>query len=343
MSLRPGLVSILVPAYNAARYLPELCQSIQTQTYPNYEVLIANDGSNDNTVSVLVPFLHDRRFQLLGWEENRGLNQAWAVLCSRAKGDYWCCPGADDVLYPTFVEHRLSTLQANPQTGLVHGPAEHIDESGGPYRTLPQLPALPAQLQPPRSIAMLLQHNVIRQPSALVRMDLTRQVLPLFSGNWVYAPDWFFWILHAATGCDFLWDATVHLKYRVHSESLTLLPGKAAARHAEVALVPLCALAAGARFSTRAAELWVQWRRTLYHRWLLRALTLQARGELRHEWLEQGAATFYDSKKPRVSLWLEATKHGAGAWASRFRERKASRSQRFPVAGIAQVNDPVFR
>src|ERR1039458_6959136 len=138
MSQRPVLVSILVPAYNAARYLPELCRSIQAQTYPYYEVLIANDGSTDNTVSVLAPFLRDQRFQLLGWEQNRGLNQAWAVLCSRAKGDYWCCPGADDVLYPTFVENRVNILQANPQAGLVHGPAELIDESGEPCRSLPQ-------------------------------------------------------------------------------------------------------------------------------------------------------------------------------------------------------------
>jgi glycosyltransferase involved in cell wall biosynthesis len=343
MSQRPVPVSILVPAYNAARYLPELCRSIQAQTYPHYEVLIANDGSTDNTVSVLAPFLRDQRFQLLGWEENRGLNQTWAVLCSRAKGDYWCCPGADDVLYPTFVENRVNILQANPHAGLVHGPAELIDESGGPCRSLPQLPALPAQLQPPRSISVLLQHNVIRQPSALVRMDLTRQVLPFFSGNWVYAPDWFFWILHAATGCDLLWDAPIQLKYRIHSESLTLLPAKAAARHAEVALVPLCALAAAAPLSPFARELWALWRKTLYHRWLLRALTLRARGELKREWLEQGAAAFYDNKKPRVSLWFEAAKHGAGACASRSRERTASRSQRFPVAGIAQVNDPVFR
>lgn len=343
MSQPSGLVSILVPAYNAARYLPELCRSIQAQTYPNYEVLVANDGSNDDTVPVLAPFLRDQRFQFLGWEENRGLNQAWAVLCSRAKGDYWCCPGADDVLYPTFLERRISTLQANPQAGLAHGPAEQIDESGRPYRALPQLPALPAQLRPPRSIALLLQHNVIRQPSALVRMDVTRQVLPLFSCNWVYAPDWFFWILHAATGRDILWDAPVHLKYRIHSQSLTLLPAKAAVRHAEVALVPLCALAAGARFSSEAAELWAQWRKTLYHRWLLRALALRVRGELRREWLKQGAAAFYGTEKPGFSFWFEAVKHGAGAWANRFRERRASRSQRFQVAGIAQVNDPVFR
>jgi glycosyltransferase involved in cell wall biosynthesis len=343
MSQRPVLVSILVPAYNAARYLPELCQSIQAQTYPHFEVLIANDGSHDNTEAVLAPFLQDQRFQLLGWEQNRGLNQAWAVLCSRARGDYWCCPGADDVLYPTFVERRVSSLQANPQAVLVHGPAELIDELGAPCPAPPQLPALPAQLQPPRSIAVLLQHNVIRQPSALVRMDLTRQVLPLFSGHWVYAPDWYFWILHVATGGGLLWDPPVHLKYRIHSESLTLLPAKAAARHAEVALVPLCALAAAARFSVHAAGLWAQWRRPLYHRWLLRALTLRARGELKPEWVKQGAAAFYDNPKAQVSLWSEAIKHGLGAWSTRLRERRAFRLQRFPVAGLAQVNDPVFR
>jgi glycosyltransferase involved in cell wall biosynthesis len=84
MSLRPALVSILVPAYNAARYLPELCQSIRIQTYPHYEVIIANDGSTDNTAAVLAPFLADQRFHAIGWQQNRGLNQAWAVLCSQA-------------------------------------------------------------------------------------------------------------------------------------------------------------------------------------------------------------------------------------------------------------------
>ena len=343
MSQQPALVSILVPAYNAARYLPEFCQSVLAQTYPHYEVLFANDGSTDNTVAVLAPFLRDQRFQLFGWEQNRGLNQAWAALCSRAKGDFWCSPGADDVLYPTFVERRLSTLQANPRAGLVHGPAEQIDELGGPYGEPPQLPALPEKLQPPRSISILLQHNVIRQPSALVRMDLTRQVLPFFSGSWVYAPDWFFWILHAATGYDLLWDASLQLKYRIHSESLTLLPDKAAARHAEVALVPLCALAAGARFSPSAAELWTQWRSTLYHRWLLRALTLRVRGELKPEWLQQGAAAYYENQKKQVYLWLEAAEHGLDALTTRLKERRASRSQSFPPSGIAQIKDPAFR
>ena len=64
MSARTPLVSILVPAYNAARFLPGLCQSIQAQTYPHYEVLIGDDGSTDNTSSVMAPFLQDSRFQI---------------------------------------------------------------------------------------------------------------------------------------------------------------------------------------------------------------------------------------------------------------------------------------
>jgi len=343
MSQQLALVSILVPVYNAARYLPEFYQSVQAQTYPHYEVIFANDGSTDDTAAVLAPFLADPRFRAIGWQQNRGLNQAWAALCSQAKGGFWCCPGADDVLYPTYLERRVGIMQAHPRAALVHGAVERIDQSGRPCPGAPQLPGMPAELKPPRSIQVLLQHNVINQPSTLVRMAVTRQVLPHFSYNWVYTPDWYLWILHAATGFDLLWDAQTHIKYRVHPESLTLDPGKAAARHAEVTLAPLCGLAAGARISPWAAELWERWRRPLYHRWLLRALTLRARGKLNLDWLRQGAEAFYGNPQPQVSLWSEVAKHLPGALNTRLRERKAFRAQRFPAGGLAQIADSVFR
>lgn len=343
MSPRPPLVSVLVPAYNAARYLAAACESVQAQSYPHFEVIIGNDGSTDGTAAVANRFLQDQRFRLSGWECNRGLNATWATLCSEAKGTYWCCPGADDVLHPFFLERRVKMMQAHPGAVILHGPAELIDEAGQRCAEPLPLPAMPPQVQTPRSLAMLLQHNIIKQPSALVRMSFTRQVLPLFCRNWVYAPDWFLWLLHAATGAELLWDGEAAVKYRVHAESLTSLPSKAAARHAEVALAPLCGLAAGARLSKAAAGLWTRWRKPLYQRWLLRALTLRAKGQLAGEWLQQGTAAFYGDERLRVSLWTEALKHGAGALLTRLRERQAARRQRFPVAGIAQVNDPVFR
>ena len=132
MSSASPLVSILVPAYNAGRYLQELCRSIQAQTYPHYEVLVGNDGSTDDTAAVVAPFLKDDRFRLLSWAPNRGLNRGWGLLCSAMRGDYWCSPGADDIYEPRFLESRVEALQANPQAFLVHGLPELIDEHGAP-------------------------------------------------------------------------------------------------------------------------------------------------------------------------------------------------------------------
>jgi glycosyltransferase involved in cell wall biosynthesis len=343
MSQRIALVSVLVPAYNAARYLPELCRSIEAQTYPHYEVIIADDGSNDDTPGVLAPFLQNNRFQFLRWEQNRGAHQALTILCSAARGEYWCAPGADDVLYPGFLEKRVAIMAANPQACLVHGPPELIDEAGRPTKAAAAPVGLPPRLMPPRSLQVLLQHNVINTPSALVRTSVTRQVLPFFHWNWGYTNDWFSWILHAATVFDFLWDAQPQNKYRIHAQSLTELPSKAALRHAEVALAPLCALACAARFSDIAAKEWIRWRKSLYHRWLLRALTLRARGELKADWLLQGAAAFYDNKCARPCLGWEVLKNGPGALNTRRRERQATQRQKFAVSGVAQVDDAVFR
>jgi glycosyltransferase involved in cell wall biosynthesis len=344
MSRPPPLVSILVPVYNATRYLAELCRSLQAQTYPHYEVLVGNDGSDDNPAAVLVPFLQDNRFRLLEWQPNRGLNQAWAVLCSAMRGDYWCCPGADDIYHPSFLEQRVALLEAHPRAFLAHGLPELIDESGAPARRGPRLlPNLPPQLTPPRSLQVLLQHDIINQPSAMVRASQTRKVLPFFHWSWEYSPDWFFWILHAATGFDLLWDGRVLSKYRVHSSSLSLAPEKDHLRRAEVRLVPLVALRTAAQFSQWAAADWSRWGRTLYWRWLRQAAALKARGGLRDEWVQLAAHAYYGGRGRRVSNWTEMAKHSAGVVAANLVHWRAQKRQGFTVSGLAEIDDPIFR
>jgi glycosyltransferase involved in cell wall biosynthesis len=343
MTSAAPLVSILVPAYDAARYLPELCPSIQTQTYPHYEVIIGNDGSNDDPASVLAPFLEDPRFRLLAWRPNRGLNAAWAILLAQMRGEYWCCPGADDVLYPAFLEKRVEVMESSPQAGLVHGPPELVDESGRPAQTPQRALDLPAQLRAPRSLEVLLQHNVINQPSALVRASATRLAVPFWRWDWAYTPDWFLWILHAATGFDLLWDARVLSKYRVHSLSLSGAPEKDCLRRAEVRLAPVVALRTAAQFSHSGATSWSRWGRTLYWRWLRQAVALKARGGLKDEWLQLAAHAYYGARGRRVRLWAELAKHAVGIVAADLGHRHAQRRQSFTVAGLAQIGDPVFQ
>jgi len=344
MSLGSAVVSILVPTYNAARFLPHLCRSIQSQTYPHYEVLIGNDGSGDDPAAALAPFLQDNRFRLLEWQPNRGLNQAWTVLCSAMRGDYWCSPGADDLYHPTFLEQRLAVLEPNPGAFMAHGLPELIDETGAPAQSgLPLLPGLPARLTPPRSLEVLLQHNIINQPSAMLRTSLTRRVLPFFHWNWEFTPDWFFWILHAATGFDLLWDARVLSQYRVHASSLSFSPAKDHLRRAEVRLAPLVGLRTAAQYSQWAAVRWSRWGRTLYWRWLRQAVALKAKGGLRDEWLQLAAHAYYGARGRRVSLLCELAKHAPGLVAAAGIHRQMQKRQSFTVSGLAQIDDPIFR
>ena len=343
MSAATPLVSILVPAYNAARYLPGLCESVRAQTYPHYEVLIGNDGSKDNTAAVLAPFLQDKRFQLVEWQPNRGLSRGMAILYTAMKGDYWCCTGADDLFYPQFLEKRVEVLEANPQGFLVHGQAELINESGGPAQGGPQRLDLPAQLGPPRVLDVLLEHDVINAPSVMVRSSVTREVLPFFHWEWEYAPDWFFWILHAATGFDLLWDPRALSKYRVHSGSLSMTPQKDHVRRAEVRLMPLVALRTAAQFSQLAALSWARWGKTLYRRWLRQAVALKSRGGLRKEWVQLAGHAYYGARGRRVSLWVELARHAVGLVVADVAHRHAQKRQRFTVSGLAQIEDPIFR
>jgi glycosyltransferase involved in cell wall biosynthesis len=344
MSSQPALVSILVPVYNAAGYLPELCHSIRAQTYPHYEVLIGDDGSTDNPAAALAPFLTDSRFRLLQWQPNRGLNQGLAILCSAMKGDYWCSPGADDLYQPSFLEKRVEMMEANPHAFCLHGVADLIDEHGKPVQRGPKfLPDIPRQLTAPRSLEVLLEHDIINQPSALLRARMTRQVLPFYHWNWEFSPDWFFWILHAATGFDLLFDNRPLLKYRVHSASLSWAPAKDHVRHAEIRLVPLVALRTATHYSQWAASNWSRWGRTLYWRWLRQAVALKSRGGLKDEWMQLAAHAYYGAKARRVCLLGELAKHGPGLlWAS-LTHWRAQKRQSFVVSGLAQIEDPIFR
>jgi glycosyltransferase involved in cell wall biosynthesis len=336
-------VSILVPAHNAAPYLSALCASIQAQTHGHFELLIANDGSTDNTLEVLEPFRSDRRFQILSWKKNRGVTQATLALLNLMRGEYWCHPGADDLLNPNFLERRIASLDANPQALMAHGAAEFIDATGKKISNLPIPGNLPMQMDGQRALGALLQHNFINTPSVMIRSNLTKLVLPFFGGNWKYAQDWYLWLLHFATGFDLLWDPEPLHKYRIHAASLSNSPEKEAIRNAEIRLVPLCALSVAARFSQIAAVYWRKWRSSLYALWLRRAFRIRSEKALLDNWSPMAAYAFYGTTNRGFSLHSEGLRHAASILKVSSREKRALTSQSFRVSGLAQINDPIFR
>ncbi len=107
------LISIVVPCYNHGEYLSEAVDSVLSQTWQDFEILVVNDGSTEpNTLSILETFSRPKT-RLIDHEVNRGLPAARNTGVRQAKGKYICCLDADDKLHPTFLEKAILILETN--------------------------------------------------------------------------------------------------------------------------------------------------------------------------------------------------------------------------------------
>ncbi|WP_228021335.1 glycosyltransferase family 2 protein [Vasconcelosia minhoensis] len=111
-------VSVVIPAYNAMSYLPQAVNSLLQQTFTDFEVLIVDDGSSDNT-AVWASRLHDPRFKLIS-QPNQGAGAARNTGVKNAQGDYVAFLDADDFWAPTKLAKQVQRLDHQPEVGLVH-------------------------------------------------------------------------------------------------------------------------------------------------------------------------------------------------------------------------------
>ncbi len=121
-------VSVIIPAYNAMAYLPETLESLLKQTYQDYEVVLVNDGSQDNLLT-WSQTLTDSRIKVIS-QDNQGLAGARNTGIRCATGDYLAFLDADDLWAPTKLEKQVSLLDQNPEVGLVYTWVESINAQG---------------------------------------------------------------------------------------------------------------------------------------------------------------------------------------------------------------------
>ena len=123
-AVQNNLISILTPFKNSARFLPECIQSIQNQSYENWELLIVDDNSSDNSYDIVEGFSKtDNRIQLFK-NPGKGIIDALRLAFSKSSGDFITRMDSDDVMYPNKLEVLLSNLKQHGSrhisTGLVH-------------------------------------------------------------------------------------------------------------------------------------------------------------------------------------------------------------------------------
>ena len=104
------LISVVIPAYNAEQFLDETLESVLSQTYENWECIIVNDGSTDNTESVVKKWCEkDARFRYF-YKENSGASDTRNLGIKEARGEYIAFLDADDLYMPNFLEICLENL-----------------------------------------------------------------------------------------------------------------------------------------------------------------------------------------------------------------------------------------
>lgn len=103
------LVSIVMPAYNSETFIHEAIQSVLNQTYQNWELLIVDDCSTDNTIQIIDSF-EDDRIHVFGLKENSGAAVARNYAIDRAQGDYMAFLDSDDLWHPEKLERQLTFM-----------------------------------------------------------------------------------------------------------------------------------------------------------------------------------------------------------------------------------------
>ncbi len=130
-------VSIIVPNYNHSRFLRERLDSIQRQTYRDFECLLLDDASTDGSVEILREYQERLGARLIINEKNSGTPFAqWNLGVSQARGEYVWLAESDDVAEPNFLETLVECLDRNPQVGVVCCDSIAINELSAPLRKM---------------------------------------------------------------------------------------------------------------------------------------------------------------------------------------------------------------
>jgi glycosyltransferase involved in cell wall biosynthesis len=127
------LISVLVPAYNHARYIWSCLDSILSDEYPNLEVIVLDDGSTDQTYRLIGEWFsthgHRLNHYLLMRQDNQGVTKTLNTLMRTFTGDYFVLLASDDMLLKGGIEMRLATLKGAPNALAVFADAIGIDEA----------------------------------------------------------------------------------------------------------------------------------------------------------------------------------------------------------------------
>ena len=213
------LVSFVLPCYKHGHFLAECVRSILCQTYENFEVLIMDDCSPDETPAIAASF-DDPRVRYIRNEVNLGHLANYNKGIALARGEYVWLINVDDYLRRNYVLERfVDTLERNPGAAFVFCPAVQVHQ-GQEGAVFGRHGVMDAVFSSDAFLKKLLVRNRVATPTAMVRKT-SYERMGLFEPDLPYAGDWFQWCRHALFG-DVAYLAEPMVCYRFHDQNMSI-------------------------------------------------------------------------------------------------------------------------
>jgi glycosyltransferase involved in cell wall biosynthesis len=201
------LVSVLMPCFNAEQFIGQAIQSIIDQTYINFELLLLDDGSTDNTKSIIEGF-KDARIKVLFESENKGIVYQLNKGIEYARGEYIARMDADDIAFPERFQKQVDFLE-DPQNYRIDILGTDAVSTGSSIKPIIHQNYLPKQIS-----FMLNFKCVILHPTVFIRRRVFDQGIR-YPQNYTYAEDYALWRL-IDKGYNIAIIPNVLLSYRIH-------------------------------------------------------------------------------------------------------------------------------
>ena len=200
-------VSVIVPCYNQGVYLSETLESVLKQSYDNWECIIVNDGSTDNTETIANTFLQkDKRFKYV-YQQNAGLSAARNIGVKNSSGEYILPLDSDDLIHSDYMKLALKAFEDNPNLKIVYSKAALFGVRKGEW------------ILPEYSMERMLGRNCIFCSAFYRREDYN--TTNGYNSNMKYGfEDWDFWLSLLENGGDVFQIPQILFFYRIRKKSM---------------------------------------------------------------------------------------------------------------------------
>lgn len=204
-------VSVLMPVYNGAAYLPEAIDSILKQTFDDFEFLIIDDGSGDGSQDIVNRY-QDRRIRFVQNPVNLGQTRTLNNGLELARGDYIARQDQDDISLPDRLEKQISLMECRPAIGLV-GSYTQIINSFGKQQVVIETPLDDLEIR-----WRIMTRNTFAHPSVVIRREVLIAHHLRYDESFLIAQDYDLWtaIMQYSQGANI--DQPL-IEYRIHQSS----------------------------------------------------------------------------------------------------------------------------